>query len=437
MCEPNSVRRPAAQPGYTPASCTRLRLINTAVADAPMNVIYLSLSYAPSRRASSVQVMHMCAAIARRNHDVTLVVKGCRAREEPANDVHGFYGLDPSFEVRRLPRPAWKGGGILYAAGMAALILWRRRRTDLVYSRDLLGAVIATAAGARVVYEAHGPPTGVIQSRLLQWLLRRRRFVQLVVISDALREHYSRRGLIPAGVPVVVAHDAAEPMDDLTSPTQSTSSRVQVGFVGGLYEGRGSGLLVELARRLHEVPFHVIGGSDSDLAQLQSKNLPPNLVLHGFVPHAELHEHYEYLDVLLMPYQRQIFGPVAQNDTSEYCSPMKMFEYMAAGKAIVSSDLPVLREVLRDGFTALLVPPDDAEAWEIVVRQLVDDQGLRRRLGNAARADFLAAHTWAARAERVLSPIEAGCSDATARSDRIGSSSFGLRRLGPRGRGPG
>src|SRR6266511_3094728 len=170
-----------------------------------MKVIYLSLSYVPSRRASSVQTMHMCAAIARRKHDVTLVVKGCRAREEPAKSVYGFYGLDPSFEVRRLPRPAWKGGGILFAVGMAALILWRRRRTDLVYSRDLLGAVIAAAAGSRVVYEAHGPPTGAVQGRLLQWVLRRRRFVQLVVISDALRKQYSRRGLIPAGVPVVVA----------------------------------------------------------------------------------------------------------------------------------------------------------------------------------------------------------------------------------------
>jgi len=188
---------------------------------------------------------------------------------------------------------------------------------------------------------------------------------------------------------------------------------------------------------LHEIPFHVIGGSDSDLAQLKSKDLPPNLVLHGFVPHAELHEHYEYLDVLLMPYQRQIFGPVAENDTSEYCSPMKMFEYMAAGKAIVSSDLPVLREVLRDGFNALLVPLDDVEAWEAVVRQLVDDEGQRRRLGNAARADLLAAHTWAARAERVLGPIEEKCWHFSARSDRMGSSAFSFRRLGSRGRGPG
>lgn len=85
---------------------------------------------------------------------------------------------------------------------------------------------------------------------------------------------------------------------------------------------------------------------------------------------------------------------------------MKMFEYMAAGKAIVSSDLPVLREVLTHERNALLVPPDDVDAWATAVKRLIDDPELRRRLGETARADLLAHYTWEARAKKVLAGLD-------------------------------
>ena len=83
-------------------------------------------------------------------------------------------------------------------------------------------------------------------------------------------------------------------------------------------------------------------------------------------------------------------------------SPLKMFEYMAAGKAIVSSDLPALREVLTDGEDALLVPAADVDAWEEAVDRLLADEALRTRLGVAAQKKLLRDFTWEARAERVL-----------------------------------
>jgi glycosyltransferase involved in cell wall biosynthesis len=87
-----------------------------------------------------------------------------------------------------------------------------------------------------------------------------------------------------------------------------------------------------------------------------------------------------------------------------YASPLKLFEYMASGAAILSSDLPSTAEVVRDGESALLVPPGNVEAMAAALRRLYDDPALRERLGAAAR-QLAPQYSWQARAGRILLAI--------------------------------
>jgi len=88
-------------------------------------------------------------------------------------------------------------------------------------------------------------------------------------------------------------------------------------------------------------------------------------------------------------------------------SPMKLFEYMSWGRAIIFSDLPVIHEVLKHDQHALLVAPDDVEEWVSALIRLRDEPGLADRLGRNARNAFLAEHTWDERVGRVLAGIDA------------------------------
>jgi glycosyltransferase involved in cell wall biosynthesis len=81
-------------------------------------------------------------------------------------------------------------------------------------------------------------------------------------------------------------------------------------------------------------------------------------------------------------------------------SPLKLFEYMAAGRAIVASDLPSIREVLNHDTNALLVAPGDPAALAAAIRRLATDAALRGRLGAAARSAVLD-YSWSRRAERL------------------------------------
>jgi len=100
-----------------------------------------------------------------------------------------------------------------------------------------------------------------------------------------------------------------------------------------------------------------------------------------------------------MPYSRSIEASSGQ-DIAEVINPMKMFEYMAAGRAIVSADLSVIREVLNDR-NAVFSRPDDVRAWKSEIENLFTNEQYRLALGKQARSD-VEGYTWTARAKRIL-----------------------------------
>lgn len=389
--------------------------MNPAHDEAALRILYLSESYIPSRRANSVHVVRMCAALARAGHDVCLVGKHCPERFEPGvDDDHAFYGVAPRFPVVKLPRPLGKGGGLVFGLRMRRLLAAKREAVDLIYSRDIVGAWLARRLGVPLIFEAHVPPRGRWSHHLHAAVMRSPSLRRLVVISHALAGELERRGLTPRHGDVAVVPDAADALDrdispaadGVVPPALAETAGTKVGYVGHLYPGRGFATVRRLAERLPELGFHVIGGEDATVAELRTAGLPPNLHLHGFVQPAHLAHVYAHLDVLLMPYERQVMGASHTSELSRWMSPMKMFEYMSAGRAIVASDLPVLREVLEHDSNALLVAPDDLDAWVETLRRLDRDPALRRRLGDRARRDWRRAHTWDARAARALEGVD-------------------------------
>ena len=109
-------------------------------------------------------------------------------------------------------------------------------------------------------------------------------------------------------------------------------------------------------------------------------------------------------DVLLAPYQPQVIT-AGGGETAEWMSPLKLFDYMATGKPILCSDLPVLREIIQNNRNGLMLPDNDSGAWAKALERLSIDPAERNRLGSTAREDFLARFTWDARARRVLNGL--------------------------------
>lgn len=376
-----------------------------------MRIATIAGTALPSRVASAVNVLKMAQALARAGHEVTAFAR--RAASDPdarPGDVLAAYGVEPCFELVLLGPAGLPGAKNLLFPLAVAHELRRRPRFDLLYGRHAPALAVAApvAPGVPMAYEAHALPTRRARRAVEAWLFRRRVHL-LVCISAALAEDY-RAGFRRLPPEVVVARDGADPIPPDSGPAPAPwpgrPGAPQLGYVGHLYPGKGAELVAALAPLLPDHDLHLVGGTAADLAAWRAREGVPNLHLHGHVPHARVPAYLARFDALLAPPLART-ASTAGRDIARWMSPLKLFEYMAAGKPILASRLPVLEEVLTHGDTALLLPPGDAPAWADAARALRADPDLARALGQRARARLLAEYTWDARAARVLARLEA------------------------------
>ena len=373
---------------------------------AIVRIAYLSGSFIPSREANSVHVMKMCSAFSGLGYEVLLIARG---EERDIELDFADYGVQTRFFLRKVRDQRRTLSNRLFYPFLAAKTvqgIWQE--SDLLYARHLPSLLVALfTTPSKFIFELHSPP-GIVNLIVLKTLIKTRRFRGLVVISASLK----KRMLSLLGPKwddsITVAHDGADspPIELAENAIESVrpgkAHGLRVGYVGHLYPGRGIEVVGELARRMPEVEFNLVGGRESDISYWKNQFMElSNVIFHGHVRPAEVYQLQRRMDVLLAPYAEVLHHAGGAHNTAPWMSPMKIFEYMAAGRAIIASDLPVLREVLCDGLNALLAPPGDIDSWVQALRRLQDDS-LRQTLGAQAATMLVENYTWTKRAQRVL-----------------------------------
>lgn len=370
-----------------------------------MKIACITTSVIPSDTANSIQVMKVCQALAQLGHEIHLFAPG---QTRVGWDVlAGHYGLQTQFPIFWMPE--WT---VLkrYDFAIKAVNHARRWGADLIYTWTPQAALYAAVLRQPTVLEMHDRPTGKLGPWILRWFIRQKKQKRLIVISRALRSALEQDcGCQFQSNEVVVAPNGIDldRYQDLPDPQEARAELglaegLMAGYTGHFYPGRGTELLYSLAERMPGVNFLWVGGRPADVTywrQRVSEAGLANIRLVGFVENKLLPMYQAAADALLMPYEFSIQGSSGGN-SADICSPMKMFEYMAAGRAIITSDLPVIREVLNDQ-NAIFCPPQDVDVWQQTLQQLLDDEGLRGKLGQRARND-VRNFTWLERARRSL-----------------------------------
>lgn len=380
-----------------------------------MKIVVIAPTYLPARRANTIQVMKMTHAMVEAGHTVHLAVPDSANEPKPAwEELARFYGLEQEFPITWLAaHPRLRR----YDFGWRAVRWARAWGAQMIYTRLPQAAAFASWLGSPVVFEIHDLPQGTMGPLFLRLFLGGRGASRLVAISQVLLDDLQKRFRLPAeGQFTLVASDAVDVQRYRNLPEPNGArlklldlghvdlepGRFTAGYTGHLYPGRGQEVILELAARLPEINFLVAGGDPGQVSNLRaaanSRGLK-NLVLTGFVPNADLPLYQAACEVLLMPYQRSVAAS-SGGDIARYLSPMKMFEYLACGRAILSSDLPVLREVLSPQ-NAVLLPAEDIEAWVAALEKLRQDPERRARLGEQARCTAQD-YSWSKRAARIF-----------------------------------
>lgn len=372
-----------------------------------MKIACISASKVPSLTANSIQVMKACQALRQLGHEVQLFLP---QHEQQSNQVEltSIYGLQTQFTIQWLPS---KDRLHRYDFALQAIRLARRNKADISYVWFLQAGIFSLLARLPVIIELHGPPEGKFGPSLFRLFQHMPGNKRLLTITRALAVQYHEKfntdlndkhklKVCPNGVDL-------ERYTNLPDPTAARlilrmPSTLTVGYTGHLYPGRGMILLMELARCFPRINFLWVGGQPSDVETWRQRLTAEkihNVTLTGFIENTLLPMYQAASDILLMPYEKVITGS-SGGDSTAYASPMKMFEYMASRRAIISSDLPIIREVLNPA-NAMLCPPEDIEAWSYALGILIADQEKRQALAQQAWQD-IQQFTWLERARKAL-----------------------------------
>ncbi|MEK7218914.1 MAG: glycosyltransferase family 4 protein [Patescibacteria group bacterium] len=379
-----------------------------------MRILYLNHARFPSEKAHSRQMAEVCSAVVRSGHDVTMVVPTV-GKDVPL-DPRAAFGVSPSFPVERLRHfdpwttPLIPGflktlvGTWFFNRALRAYL--RAHPADLLYLRSPLLLPTAVNAGAPVLLELHSLP---------RW--RRQNFVRLcnrcrrvACLTSPMRDLLVSRGVDASRV--AVEGDAADPARFRNLPAAADArtrfgipeGRTVVGYVGRLKtmeEEKGIAVLLQALARLKEQQTwfgFIVGGPEGDRRIYENRARQLGLTgedvrFTGHVPPADVPAALAACDILAMP-----FPDIPHYRL--YMSPLKMFEYMAAGRPIVTSDLPAVRDVL-DESSAFFCRPGDAED---LARTLEDvrqhpEEAQRRAVEARGRVQE---HTWEKRMGRIL-----------------------------------
>ncbi|WP_221792366.1 TIGR04063 family PEP-CTERM/XrtA system glycosyltransferase [Aquisediminimonas sediminicola] len=301
--------------------------------------------------------------------------------------------------------------------------LIRDWRPDLVHIHspvlNALGAMaVAQAKGLPVLYEirafwedaAVGNGTGregSLRYRLTRWLETRavRKADAVAVICDGLRQDLLRRGIddarimvSPNGVDMAMFGTTLAPDCALAQQMGIDGAEV-IGFIGSFYDYEGLDILLAAMPALVAARpgLHLVlvgGGPMEGALHLLAQASPVAAHIHfiGRVPHDEVARYYGLMDVLVFPRKAMRL--------TELVTPLKPLEAMAQGKLVAASDVGGHRELIRDGETGTLFPPDDPPALATAVADMFADRAhwATRRL--AAREFVARERNWSSNISR-------------------------------------
>jgi glycosyltransferase involved in cell wall biosynthesis len=396
-------------------------------------LVYIANARLPTEKAHGYQIVKMCEAFAQNGASV-LLLHPYRYQHAPrlqGQSAFDYYDIPPVFEVRTLTNldvillKRFLLQGIFTMLVFTRALLWglyaalvaRKEKADLYYTRNIEIAFWLVWMGLPTVYEAHVVPKQV-RRWLLQRIARHPALRLVVVLTSFIKERFVELGFLAKKV--IVLPDAVDLslFEDLLNQEECRrrlglpSDRIIIGYIGRFRTMKREKGIPELLQMMAHLP--PLDGKEPMLLCVGGpmEAVPAYLDLaHRFgvsehrchfvdrVPNCEVPFWIRACDVVTIPWPWTEFS-------AYFTSPLKLFEYMAAGVPIVATDLPSMREVLRHRENAWLVEPDNPKALAQGIERALSDAELAARIGRQARED-VRQYTWEQRAEKITAFVRA------------------------------
>lgn len=368
-------------------------------------LVYIHINPITSKMANMVQVVSMCDAFSRSGLHVTLILPISSSEQDNFEFLKSRFTINSEFELDFFVQNQRFGKGFGALFGIKKIL--SKYSGAQFFLRDSLISSFLIHKGENVVTELHNNILhangllNTLKKLIFQYYAAKSNMKAVITISASLKKAWATMGISESKL--YDLHDGFDPLV-FKENIDSKVAKIQLGldaekrhaiYVGNISFDRGIEKLVSLAKAFKNIEFVIVGGPDGNIQHYEELCVTQdvkNVRFLGYVRHTDVVNYLYASDILIGVWSRSI-------STMEFCSPLKVFEYMAPGRIIVCEAYTPIKEVLEDGITAYLAEPDELESLMISMNRAVNESS--EHLARNSREHVFKNYSWHSRVEKI------------------------------------
>ena len=310
-----------------------------------MKIAYISNSSAPSHLPSSLQIVKTCETLSKMKNHVHLIIPNTSKFKDT---FQNFYNIKNNFKITKIKKYKKFPIGINYYTYSINTFLKVCFSYDIVISRNFFVIFLCCLINKNCIIELHHDIK--TESRIINFIYNKinifnKNCLKIIAITKGVKEFYDKKFKLKKNKIIVVPSGSSL---NLKFKNSLNIKKLKIGYFGSINYTKGIGIIQKLARMDNYNNYYIFGGTNNQVSELKYKNNSKNLKIHSHQNYKKLPKLLMSMDVLLMPYLGNITAAGNVSDITNFTSPLKLFDYMESGKIIVSSEIKVLKEILKD-----------------------------------------------------------------------------------------
>ncbi len=245
---------------------------------------------------------------------------------------------------------------------------------EVILSRSIISSLLMTLLNIRNTLELHHIPQSFSKFFFnFIMLLPQKKKLSLILINDNLVKDLRLKKL-----KYIVLHDAADFLSFKPHKSLYTKKKTCI-YIGSFFKGKGIEIIDKLSKLLPEIDFHLYGDQKT-LGSRARYQFNRNIKFYEYVDYNKIPLVLKNYEVALMPFQSRIEARSKNLEISKYISPLKMFDYLAAGKIIIATKLKAYRHILKNNENSFLISSKDLNAWKVLIKSIFKNHKKFKRL---------------------------------------------------------
>ena len=356
-----------------------------------MKIAYIAETSLTNRSAYTQHVIKMCDAFSQLDHSVTLFLPDVK-KDIKFTLIKKRFILNSKKKLHLLSILNRKTSNFIFRLMFAfkSSLKLKKEKYNIILTRSFITSLFLSLFRIYHFLEIHSEFKSLTKFFMINLdFINSKYIIKSILISKALNKIFKLNK-----DKVLILHDGI----DLANFKKSKKiNKIKTAtYVGSFYKGRGIELLITLAKKFKNINFKLYGQT-SDNYKSDIKNL-------------KFFDHIEYCkvpgvlaksDLLLMPYEEKVHVRAKNINTAKYCSPLKMFDYLASGKIILSSRLDGICEVLKHNKNSIIIKNSEIKNWILALNKLINNYyNIQKLQDNSYKT--AKKYTWTKRATMII-----------------------------------